>query len=212
MNETTPQQEQPPKNKNTKMLGIIYLLISIIIVGVIAFAVYYNFTKDDDDTTTTNGSDTESVETGNYSYKLYTCPDTYNEDITECFTSVNRVSATGDIHIHGSYAGMVSTDFVSLFIVFKDCPDCDTPQYLDFDTATKSETECQISASVDLNNFGIYNQNIFPSEEPYDSVQLRAKDTVRIPIAKYGSEGVDSFMITPNPAGCDLLIRSFQVF
>lgn len=208
------QTSQPPRNADVKMLALLFLLISVIVVGGIAFWIYSESNQSPSAVPTTAGTNTDPlpyVEPGNYAYTLYACADTYNDNIERCFTSTNAVSAAQDINIHGSYAGRVDTDFVSLFINFHSCADCDTPRFLDFDTATRSSTECEITAHVDLNDFGIYNQTIFPSEDAYTGQILRAKDHVRIPINSYSQEGVTSFMITPNPAGCDLLLQNFQV-
>jgi len=202
------KNENPQVNFTVLTLGVV--LFCVLLIGGFAFFMLYE--KSNKETPTTANKNTNTlpvISPGNYQYKLYTCPNAFSEAIEDCFIPANRVYSSDDINIHGSATSTGYRDFVSLFVVFEDCSACDKPKYLDFDTATKSGTECTVSASIDLNDFGIYNQTIFPTEEPYDHVTLRAKDHVRMDVRQY-SYDVDSYMITPNPAGCDLIIRSFQ--
>ncbi|XOU94585.1 MAG: hypothetical protein ACNFW9_00800 [Candidatus Kerfeldbacteria bacterium] len=224
--------ENEPKNIDIKMLAIIFTLVSVLIISGISFYLISEskgtkITIPVVNSTTNTNTNTNIINVNqdlntNYfpyiapstaMYDLYLCPGVTisNPSATDCFYTTNLISDDSTINIHGSYINNVGVDWQSLFVVVKDCPTCDVPRYLDFDTATRSMTACSISGQIDPNNFGVFNQFIYPSTDDWSEEILSAKDHVRIEIDKYFKEGNDIYMIQASPAGCDLLVTNFQV-
>ena len=165
---------------------------------------------------------------------LYGCTyDYYNKfNPDNCFVDRNRFTTTTDIHIHGGYLNKLRVPYIDLFINIFIKPDSIKPAYIQFNTETFSNTQCSLTAKIDINNIGVYNQKIFPlasSQSSYachgagdqkhcyyrnnnpDYFQLRAQDKVQIPIGNYVKDGMNRIMIISNPNGCNMHIKSFEL-
>jgi len=149
-----------------------------------------------------------NLETGEryYYYNLYLCAYDYYAkfDTVKCFDPLKKLSSTKNINLHGTAVEGEDVSWLSLFVVLESCSDCKTPKYIELKTATHSNTKCELSVNIDPNKIGKYNQDIFLK-------YLEAKEDVLIPIDKYINRGIKSFMISPSPAGCNLMINSISI-
>ena len=159
-----------------------------------------NHTATDTQQASEDSSSTMSVRTN-----LYVCPYDYYEefDPIACFSPANKPDPANDINIHG-WSVDENHDWLDLFVVFDPCLNCKIPKYIELETATYSNTACAIRVSTDPNEIGKYNQAVYAQ-------RLEVQDTVKIPIESYATRGIRSFKIAPNPAGCDLRIKSVTI-
>lgn len=148
-----------------------------------------------------------------YDFSLYGCVYPYygNFKKGECFVDSKSIDPFSEINIHGDSTDKEPGDWESLFVVFENCSTCKFPAHIKLETATLSNTQCELSVTADVNNVGTYNLNVFPGKNEYKYHELETRDSVEIPIKKHVKKGVKSFRITPNPAGCNLRLDSFRI-